>query len=201
MEGALMNRRFRLERKLGEGGMGAVWLARDEVSGEPLALKMLAADRIGGEAALAHFKREFAALAALSHPNLAKVFDFGAIESIEPGPRPPGPAFFFTSEYVEGQDLFRAALPLSYMEICDIAVEVLRALSYIHARGFIHHDVKPSNILVTSGGGVKLLDFGLVGSKSAAPQGIKGTIPRARGRARGANRRARRPPLARRDAL
>ncbi len=180
-KGCRVNHRYRILRKLGEGGMGSVYLAADELEGDmPVALKLVHEDAIGTGAARAYFRQEFEALAALAHPNIARVFDFGVVSSVEPA-REAASGSFFTSEYVDGQDLYRLASKVSYDVLCEIVVQVLRALSYIHSRGLIHYDVKPSNILVALGPvtgtyRAKLLDFGLVGHKSAKLEGIKGTV-------------------------
>ena len=166
-----MNHRYRLVRKLGEGGMGEVWLAADEVEGgREVALKLLHQDKIRNDAAVAYFKQEFAALARLRHPNLARVHDFGLVEGQSPR------RCFFTAEYVPGADLYRLCAPdPPYERLYGWTVQALRALAYIHARGLIHHDVKPSN-LVVAGDTVKLLDFGLAGARTSKLDGIRGTV-------------------------
>src|SRR5207302_837066 len=113
----------------------------------------------------------------------AQVFDFGVIESIDPAEPAPGSEvpgrYFFTCEYVEGQDLYKLAPKLSAEDFYELVIQTLRALSYVHSRGLVHYDVKPSNILTAGEPGryrLKLLDFGLVGEKHAKLDAIKGTV-------------------------
>ncbi len=157
----LINNRYRVAKELGAGGMGTVYLAEDTLNnGQMVALKMIRADLLG-ERNLAQFKYEFAAMAQLRHPNLVEVYDFGTFADSK--------EYFFTMEYVSGEDLptlasrYYAAGLLDFSWLYEIAVQVCRALQYIHSRGFIHYDVKPRNIRLMPNGQVKLMDFGLIG--------------------------------------
>ena len=159
-----VNKRYRVIRKLGKGGMGVVYLVEDLLcSDQELALKTIHAKALAAHN-LAQFKYEFAALRQLRHPNLVSVFDFDINSKTG--------EHFFTMDYVPGEDLphlIHSRLnqhpkeAFDYPWLYGIIVEVCRALQYLHSRGLIHHDVKPGNIRVTPDGVTKLMDCGLVG--------------------------------------
>ena len=133
--------------------MGDVFLARDhQQGGREVALKVLRARRID-PSAIDRFREEFRSLTRLRHPNLAEVFDFGRVD----GTGSP----FLSMEYVSGCDLSRLPRPEARRRFASIAAGSLRALDYVHARGFSHNDIKPQNILLSTEGRVKLVDFGL----------------------------------------
>ena len=158
-----LNGRYEVTELLGKGGMGVVYRATDLVSGRELALKTLRGEKVS-PTSLALFKAEFMTLAALSHPNLAAVYDFGR--------RHGSTECFFTMELVAGQNAFLATRGASFEQIWGLISQVLRALSYLHARRVIHFDVKPANILVTSDGRVRLLDFGVARSTYSSEHGL-----------------------------
>ncbi|MBL8951927.1 MAG: protein kinase [Myxococcaceae bacterium] len=144
--------RYVLLRELGRGGMATVFEARDERLGRKVAVKVLHSATAGG---LERLKREAGLLAAVKHPNLVEIHDFH-----EHGPRAP----FVVMELVEGQTLrgFAAALqPVATMTAVALCWELSRALAAAHARGIVHRDVKPENVLVSTAGLVKLTDFGI----------------------------------------
>jgi len=170
--------RYRVVRELGQGGMGVVYLAQDEASdGAEVALKVLLTRRFS-EPGLRHFEQEFRTLTSLSHPNLTEVYDFGRVT-------PEGadrPVPFFTMEFVPGKTLGRHLEPGSdrFEALYECLAQAGQALAYLHGRGVIHQDVKPSNILVTEGldgPRVKLMDLGLAGrpAEEGAPGSIRGT--------------------------
>ncbi|MEW5851977.1 MAG: protein kinase [Myxococcota bacterium] len=151
----IIDGRFRVLGVLGQGGAGRVYRVEDQAKGgEIVALKVL--ERTDEKWAAA-FRREFETLAAMSHPNVVRVMDFG------PGPE-PGTAYF-TAEMVVGEDIFRATEILGVEERLSLITELVRALSFVHNRGILHRDLKPANILVDNrsplGERVKLVDFGL----------------------------------------
>ena len=160
-------RRFEVSRLLGAGGAGRVFLARDlYAGGHVVALKVLPIEE-GGKEGLA----EFLALRELSHPGLVRVFERGRLpETGEP---------FFTSEYLEGEDFLAAAVRGGTEGLVDLAAQVLRALEAIHLRNYVHCDLKPGNLLVTTHSVVKVLDFGLaVREGTVLPEGrVRGTLP------------------------
>ncbi len=151
-------RRYLVQRELGRGGMGRVFAVLDLLENrQPLALKILRAEKVGKRLKLLDSLRgEFAALVHLRHPNLCRVYEFGVDEDNQA---------FFTMELIDGVDLFETGGRLEPDRLLEVAVGVLRALDYIHARGYIHHDLKPENIMLRRGVGgadrVVLTDFGL----------------------------------------
>ncbi len=144
---------YRIERLIGRGGMGAVFLAEDTKLGRKVALKVLPPETASDPGRLARFQREAKAVAALNHTNIA------AIHGLEES----GGAPFLVLEFVEGEDLAsrltRGPIPLG--ESIDIARQIATALEAAHAAGIIHRDLKPANIMVRGDGTVKVLDFGL----------------------------------------
>ena len=159
----LVNQRWETVRPLGEGGMGRVHLARDRhQGGREVALKILRAGRVEPEAA-ERFRDEFRSLARLRHPNLAEVFDYGLID----GEGTP----FITLEVVDGRDLAAVPRPEARAAFEAVAVQCLRALDFIHTRGWRHNDIKPQNIMLGPARLVKLLDFGLARPIDGAVEG------------------------------
>jgi len=161
--------------ELGRGASGTVYLVREEGRARPVALKLLS-EREFSEKALRHFEEEFKILAQLAHPNLTEVYDFGRAR-IEPA---GGEVPFFTMEYVEGETFDRAlgGGALDYAVLYECLAQLAQALAYLHGRGFVHSDVKPSNVLVArrEAGSpiVKLMDLGL--ARRPAATGREGSI-------------------------
>jgi serine/threonine protein kinase/tetratricopeptide (TPR) repeat protein len=139
--------------KIGEGGMGVVYRARDTRLGREVALKFLPEGVESQRPALERFRREAQAASSLSHPNICTVHDLG-----EHGGRP-----YLVLEYVEGASL-RGRIPAGGLEakqVAAIGVQIAEGLEAAHRKGIIHRDIKPENVFVTPEGGVKILDFGL----------------------------------------
>jgi len=138
---------------LGAGGMGEVYRARDGRLGRDVAVKVLPEKFTTDPEAVARFEREAFAVAALSHPNILSIFDFGQ----------EGAVSFVVTELLEGETLREklAAGPLPARKAADYAAQIARGLSAAHSRGVIHRDLKPENLFVTKDGFVKILDFGL----------------------------------------
>ncbi|HEX5216402.1 MAG TPA: protein kinase [Vicinamibacterales bacterium] len=142
---------YQIERKLGEGGMGVVYAARDEKLRRAVALKTMSS-LAQDENARKRFWREARAAAAVNHPNICQIYEIGEDDNV----------LFIAMELLEGAPLSERlkSAPLSVGETVSTGLGILNALSALHARGVIHRDLKPSNVFLTPHG-VKLLDFGL----------------------------------------
>jgi serine/threonine-protein kinase len=160
MSVTVLSGRYRLESKLGSGGMSTVYLAQDEVLDRPVALKLLHQEISDDAAQLERFRREARAAARLSHPNLVGVIDAGEDQG-----RP-----YIVFEYIEGDTLKRwieaeGGLPVD--EAVAYAIEIGRGLTAAHARKLVHRDVKPQNVLIDPDGRAKVTDFGIARSLEA----------------------------------
>ncbi len=144
---------YRVVEKVGAGGMGEVYRARDEHLGRDVALKVLPTGTLGDEHARKRFRKEAQALSKLNHPNIATVFDFDTQNGVD----------FLVMELVEGVTLSDklAKGPLAEKEVVRLGGQVAEALEEAHERGVVHRDLKPGNVMVTAKGQVKVLDFGL----------------------------------------
>ena len=145
--------RYQIRAQLGAGGMGEVYLAEDLKLLRQIALKVLSAEFCEDDQRSARFLREAQAASALNHPNICTIYEINDDHS------PP----FIVMEYVEGETLTEKikAGSLEIAEIVRLALQLAGALSDAHAHGIIHRDIKPANIIVTHGGQVKILDFGI----------------------------------------
>lgn len=141
---------FEIVRPLGAGSMGTVYVARDRRLGRLVAIKFIA-DTGSDPHARRRFAREARALARCQHPNVVSLFRVGAI-----GERP-----YLVCELISGYRLDAVIHPLQWRDAASIAVGLARAVAAAHARGVIHCDIKPSNVMISDDGVVKLLDFGL----------------------------------------
>lgn len=148
---------YRLQRQLGKGGMGVVWLAEQlHPLQRDVAIKVMAAGR-GDSYREAWFEIERQALAQLSHPGIAQIHDAGRL---------PDGAMFFAMEYVPGQplDAFQQQHPLGHRAVAELFVQICAAVQHAHQRGLIHRDLKPLNVLVRMLDGApvaKIIDFGI----------------------------------------
>src|SRR5580658_6830520 len=155
--------------KLGEGGMGEVWRARDQRLQRTVAVKILPADVSSDPSRRARFEQEAHALAALNHPNIVAIYDVGNDQG----------RAFLVSELVEGESL-RAILDRGLVPVrkaIEIAGQIADGMAAAHALGIVHRDLKPENIMVTRSGQVKILDFGL--AKQAATSSGENTATMA----------------------
>lgn len=146
--------RYEILDKLGEGAMGVVYRAQDAALGRVVALKMLSAELGGEEELHQRFQREAEAIGRLSHPHIVTVYDMGDAEG----------QLYMAMELLEGQDLRKLVETGRGIPLADrvrVLAQICDGLAYAHSRGVVHRDVKPANILVTTKGQVKLLDFGL----------------------------------------
>jgi eukaryotic-like serine/threonine-protein kinase len=155
---------------LGDGGMGEVYRARNARLGREVAIKVLPGDVANDLDALARFEREARAVAALSHPNILSIFDFGREAGIS----------FAVTELLEGETLRPrlAAGPLPARKATDYAAQIAEGLGAAHEKGIVHRDLKPENLFVTRSGYVKILDFGLA-RRTAEPAGEQTDVPTA----------------------
>ncbi|MEB3328140.1 MAG: GAF domain-containing protein [Candidatus Sericytochromatia bacterium] len=162
--------RYEHRRLLGQGGMGEVHLVRDRERGEELALKTLRLDPQASAAvrdeARFLFRQEFGAMATLRHPNLVAAHDFGHLADDTP---------YFTMDAVPGHDL-AGALPAGEAEVRAWLPGIVAALGYLHARGFVHGDVKPENIRLGDDGRPRLMDLGLLARAGQAGTAIRGSL-------------------------
>lgn len=146
--------RYRLVRRLGEGGMGSVWLAEHLILGSFVALKVIRPERLGQNGTAQRFLREMQTVARLRHPNIVAGLDAEQI----------GDKYFLAMEFVDGPTLAEriARERIRPIDACRAIRGAALGLSYAHGAGFIHRDIKPSNLIESSRGDVKILDFGLV---------------------------------------
>lgn len=153
-EPAIFNNRYQILGKIGEGGLAEVYRAQDVALGRLVAVKALRREYVVDPAFLVRFHREAQSAASLTHPNIVAVHDFGQDLG-----RP-----YIVMEYVPGnnlRDILRGGGRLPVDQAVDIALQVCAAVGYAHRAGLVHGDIKPGNILLTSDGRVKVVDFGL----------------------------------------
>ena len=144
---------YRIVSKLGEGGMGTVYLADDTRLDRPVALKLLSREFAQDPERLQRFLQEAKLASALNHPNVAYIHEIGETDG----------TWFLAMEYVEGSPLTKriGEGPSSVAEILHTGMQVADALDSAHAKGIVHRDIKPANLMITPRGHVKILDFGL----------------------------------------
>ena len=145
---------YKVVAHLGEGGMGVVFKAVDNVLGREVALKMLHSSMTRQPQVLERFKKEAQVLARLLHPNIAVIYNFIEQDS----------QYYMVMEYVEGKNLdalARAHAPLPHTMIAAMFIQALEGLQHAHRKSIFHRDIKPSNLILTPEGTVKLMDFGI----------------------------------------
>lgn len=173
-------KQYRIVAKIGAGGMGEVYRARDERLERDVALKVLPVKALADEAWRKRFRKEALALSKLNHPGIATIYDFDSDSGVD----------FLAMEYVPGETLSQKLTngPLQEKEVVAVGGQIADALEEAHEHGIVHRDLKPGNIMVTPKGRVKVLDFGLAtllrqpGSLAlqetlSEPQGASGTLP------------------------
>ncbi len=151
MIGALLGDRYRIDAALGEGGMGVVYKAHDTLLDRPVAIKLLSPQIAGAGAE--RLLREARSIAQLDHPHIVAVYDVGTVDG-----RP-----FIVMQLVTGKTLRETSA--SPGEALRVARQVCLALEYAHGKGLVHRDIKPENVMLTDGGTVKVMDFGLARSE------------------------------------
>ncbi|HMV47218.1 MAG TPA: protein kinase [Blastocatellia bacterium] len=157
---------YRILSKLGAGGMGEVFLARDERLERPVAIKILPPQFTADPSRLQRFAREAKAASALNHPNIITIYEIGETET------PTGQTHFIVTEFIEGETLrARMARGPELREALNVAIQAVSALDAAHQAGIIHRDIKPENLMIRPDGLVKVLDFGLakLGARKVSP--------------------------------
>ena len=145
---------YRLSKKLGQGGMGAVYEGLDTTTGAAAAVKVLSPQLAGDEGFRIRFQAEIESLKKLRHPNIVRLLGYGE----EKG------SLFYAMELVRGsslEDELRAGRRFDWREVTDLAIKLCRALKHAHDSGVIHRDIKPANLLLSEDGQIKLSDFGI----------------------------------------
>src|SRR5262249_40419348 len=163
---------YRIVSRIGAGGMGEVYLARDTRLDRTVALKILPAEVAADAERMRRFVQEAKAASALSHPNVAHIYEIGEANGTN----------FIAMEYVEGQTL-EAKLKgraLGSAEIVEIALQVADALDEAHSKGITHRDIKPSNVMITARSQAKVLDFGLAKVAANRREPLTSDMPTAR---------------------
>src|SRR2546425_798602 len=155
---------YAIVSKIGEGGMGEVWRARDTKLGRDVAIKVLPAAFSENSERLRRFEQEAQAAGALNHPNILVIFHIGTHQS----------APYIASELLEGETLRErmAGAALPQRKALDYALQIARGLAAAHEKGIVHRDIKPDNVFITGDGRVKILDFGLA-KLTGASDGIQ----------------------------
>jgi serine/threonine protein kinase len=179
--GAVVSGKYRILEEIGRGGMGEVYLAMDTTLGRKAALKVLPAKLSSDKDCQKRFQKEARAASALSHPNIAHIYEIGTESGLH----------FISMEYVEGRPLSTeiADAPLETGRLLDISIQIADALQEAHTKGIIHRDLKPANVVLAISGRPVILDFGLAKVfqpndleqtatlSVTAPGAVFGTIP------------------------
>lgn len=155
---------YRLIRKIGEGGIGTVWLGHDPGLDRHVAIKSLRPEYEKNSVLARRFLREAKATARLSHPNIVTIYQIALLANGQP---------YIVMEYLDSgslSDRVKAAGVLNWQDACRFAADAACGLAEAHAAGIIHRDVKPANLMLTSSGGVKVVDFGLAHAETIEPE-------------------------------
>jgi serine/threonine-protein kinase len=161
--------RYELGEEIGRGGMADVYLAHDRLLDRRVAVKVLSPQFASDPTNVERFRREAQAAAGLNHPHVVAVYDWGEEDDTS----------FIVMEYVPGQTLsevIQSYSPLAPVHAARIAAEIADALSFAHAHGVVHRDVKPGNVLITPQGQVKVTDFGIARAESGEPLTKTGAV-------------------------
>src|SRR3954453_15023928 len=161
--------RYELGEEIGRGGMADVFLAHDRLLDRRVAVKVLLPEFASDAISVERFRREAQAAAGLSHPHIVSVYDWGEEDDTS----------FIVMEYVPGQtlrEILQTYGRLGASDAAGIAAEIADALSFAHAHGVVHRDVKPGNVLITPQGQVKVTDFGIARAESGEPLTRTGAV-------------------------
>ena len=165
--------KYRIEAKLGQGGMGIVYRCRDTESNRLAAIKVLPQQLAADATFLQRFKREVVTLQRLDHPNIVKIYDRGVYDG----------APYYAMEYVEGisfDDVLATGDKMPPLRAIQIIRACAEALKHSHAVGIVHRDIKPANIMIDNDNNIKLMDFGIAkvldATRMTATQGVLGTV-------------------------
>jgi serine/threonine protein kinase/Tfp pilus assembly protein PilF len=161
---------YRIVSKIGEGGMGEVYLAQDTKLDRKVALKILPADVAADRSRLSRFVQEAKAASALNHPNIITIHEIEQLDSMN----------FIATEFIDGENLRQRMRHASMKagEVLDVAIQCASALSAAHATAIVHRDIKPENIMIRRDGIVKVLDFGLAKlTEGSAPDSVDTEAP------------------------
>jgi Protein kinase domain len=163
--GVMLAGRYRIERMLGEGGMGAVYKAHDMALDEEIAVKIIRSET---SEHLARFKKEIAISRRITHPNVIRLYDYGSVQTMH----------FLTMEVLNGRSLEDCTkTPLDFRSGIQILIQCCLGLGAAHAHGTVHRDIKPANFMLLEDGTVKLVDFGIAKhAASGSPLTITGFI-------------------------
>ncbi len=167
--GTVLSDRYRLDDPIASGGMGSVYQATDERLERRVAVKLLKQDLAEDPRFVERFRREARAAGALSHPNIAAVYDFGADDS----------RHFIVMELAQGRDLARVLReegPLDPERAAGIAAQIAAALDHAHSAGVVHRDIKPPNVIVGKGDRVKVTDFGIARAAGDSTLTVTGSV-------------------------
>src|SRR5580698_3758391 len=163
---------YRISKKLGQGGMGAVYEGVDTSAGNAAAIKVLAPQLATDEGFRTRFQAEIESLKKLRHPNIVRLYGYGEDQG----------SLFYAMELVRGsslEDELRGGRRFNWREVTDLAIKLCRALKHAHDAGVIHRDIKPANLLLSESGEIKLSDFGIArlfgNTRMTSDGGVLGT--------------------------
>ncbi|MDP2857889.1 MAG: Stk1 family PASTA domain-containing Ser/Thr kinase [Bacillota bacterium] len=169
MIGTKLGKRYELLERVGGGGMALVFKGRDTLLDRTVAVKMLRSQYTADEDVVKRFRREAQAAASLSHANVVNIYDVGQEDDM----------YYIVMEFIAGRTLKKKIQQEGKVEIdraVDIAIQICEALEHAHAHKVIHRDIKPHNIMLTTGGRVKVADFGIARASTSATLTHSGTI-------------------------